>query len=491
MTEYILLARDGIRGTAAQRSALLNLPIATSTGDPQSATLESVAGSPQISVVDTVHEDGPKLVEIDERVAEQLNESPQAPVRAVPVVYFEHPNPELSVANANPAASGAVIIRCQDAVTSAAVPNARIVAFTDYRRRRGAMGVTDSNGEVSLNLGGNPIERLYVYAPAGYWGAYRSSLTPSSPMTIDLTPVDLNYQDCVRFYYGATNFNRATGVKVGVIDTGVGPHTDLNVNAGDSRNTVTGEPSADWHDGGTHGTHVAGIVGSNGAPGTGLRGMAPGVEMVSYRVFPVGGGASNYAILKAMIFAADSGCDIVNLSLGGGPADPIVREAIDDARHQGMLVVAAAGNGGRQPVSFPAAYGGVIAVSAMGREGTFPAGSLEDGEVLRPPDSSVDADEFLAAFSNIGMQLNCTGPGVGVLSTLPKNLFGPMSGTSMAAPAVAGAAACLLSQDTSIHGMPRDAQRADALWNLLVHNCSKRGFGAQFEGAGLPDPAIV
>ena len=442
-------------------------------------------------MVDTVREDGPKLVEIDEGVAKQLNASPQAPVRAVPVVYFEHPNPKLLIAEAHSAASGAITIRCQDAVTGAAVPNANIVAFTDFRQRQGAMGTTDANGEVSLNLAGKPIDRMYVYAPGGYWGAYRSSLTPSSPMTIDLTPVDVTYQDCLRFYYGATSFNSATGVKVGVIDTGVGPHADLNVDAGSSRNTVTGEPSADWQDGGTHGTHVAGIVGSNGVPGTGLRGMAPSVEMVSYRVFPAAGGASNYAVLKAMIFAADSGCDIVNLSLGGGPADPIVREAIDDAHHQGMLVVAAAGNDGRQPVNFPAAYRGVIAVSAMGREGTFPAGSLEEGEVMRPPDSKVDPDEFLAAFSNIGMQLNCTGPGVGVLSTLPNNLFGPMSGTSMAAPAVAGAAACLLSQNTTIYGMARDEQRADALWNLLVHNCSKRGFGAQFEGSGLPDPAIV
>jgi subtilisin len=357
--------------------------------------------------------------------------------------------------------------------------------------RQGVQGTTDANGEVHLNLSASTIDRLYVYAPAGYWGAYRSRLAVNSPIPIDLMPVDLAYQDCLRFYYGATNFDGTVGVKVGIIDSGVGPHTDLNINTGDSRNTVTGEPASDFEDGGSHGTHVAGIVGSNGAPGTGLRGMAPGVEMVALRVFPAHGGASNYAILKAMIYAADAGCDIINLSLGGGPPDPIVREAIDDARDQGMLVVAAAGNGGRKPVSFPAAYNRVIAVSAMGREGTFPQDSLDEADVLRPPTSTVDADEFIAAFSNIGIEINCTGPGVGVLSTLPNNAFGPMSGTSMASPAVAGAAACLLSQNSQIHSMPRGDQRADAIWNLLVHNCSRRGFGAQFEGAGLPDPAVV
>lgn len=491
MTEYILLARDGVRGNEAQRNALLSLPIAQSTGMPQRTALESVAGTPQISILDTVHEDGPKLVQMDDATATQLNENAQAPMRAVPLVYYDRPNPQLSVAGAAAAAGGAEVIRCLDSVAGQGIPGANVVAFTDFNLRQGAQGVTDGNGEVNLNLTATTIERLYVYAPAGYWGAFRSGLAVTPPMTIDLTPVDLLFTDCLRSYYASSNFNNSLGVKVGIIDSGVGPHTDLNISATDSRNTVTGEPAANFQDGGSHGTHVAGIVGSNGSPGTGLRGMAPGVEMVALRVFPAQGGATNYAILKAMIYAADAGCDIINLSLGGGPADPIVREAIDDAREQGMLVVAAAGNDDRQPVSFPAAYNRVIAVSAMGREGTYPAGSLPEADVLRPPVSSSDPSEFIAAFSNIGLEINCTGPGVGVLSTLPNDNFGPMSGTSMAAPAVTGAAACLLSQNPTIYNMARDSQRADALWSLLVHNCGRKGFGATFEGSGLPDPSIV
>jgi subtilisin family serine protease len=294
----------------------------------------------------------------------------------------------------------------------------------------------------------------------------------------------------VRFYYGNSRFDPATGVTVGVIDTGVGPHHDLNVVSG--RNTVTGEPAAAWQDWFEHGTHVSGLIGASGTPPNGLRGMAPGVPIRAYRVFGKNAqGATNYAILKAMIFAATDGCDIINLSLGGGPNEPIVEEAISDARDQGMLVMVAAGNDGRQPVNYPAAYAGSTAVSALGREGTYPVGSVASAEALRPPNSTVDAAEFIAEFSNIGSRVALTAPGVGVLSTLPNNAYGPMSGTSMAAPVAAGAAACLLSRDPAVFALARDRARSDAIEKLLQSHGAKRGFGLVFEGYGLPDPNQV
>jgi len=141
-------------------------------------------------------------------------------------------------------------------------------------------------------------------------------------------------------------------------------------------------------------------------------------------------------------------------------------------------------------VSYPAAYAGATAVSALGRIGTFPAGSLEQADVMASPAGS-DPDEFIAAFSNVGPQIAVTAPGVGVLSTLPGQGFGPMSGTSMAAPVAAGAAACLLSRDPVIFGMARTRARSDAIERLLLATCVKRGFGAVFEGFGLPDPTAV
>ena len=124
-------------------------------------------------------------------------------------------------------------------------------------------------------------------------------------------------------------------------------------------------------------------------------------------------------------------------------------------------------------------------------EGTYPAGSVDDSAVLRPPTSTIDPKEFIADFSNIGNQVVATGPGVGVLSTLPGNAFGPMSGTSMAAPVVAGTAACLLSRDATTFKMPRNRPRGDAIEALVASACAPRVFGAIYEGRGLPDPAKI
>ncbi|PSL19136.1 S8 family serine peptidase [Shimia abyssi] len=490
---YILLPQQGIRAMdAATRAALTELPAASSTG----AILETTyapAGGASVAVIDSISDDGAKLVDMSNEAAELTNASP-APVRAVPVVYYDNPDPQplfldtSSITEAHALVS--IEIKCSDASTGAGVSGARVVAFTDFEARTGASGTTGADGTVRLNLPDIGIERLYIFPPDGYWGAFRRALSTGSDHHLTVHPIDLSVPDVVRHYYGNSRFNRLAGVTAGVIDTGVGPHDHLNIIGG--RNTVTGEPADEWQDGGTHGTHVAGLIGANGDAPAGLFGVAPGIGMHAYRVFGANArGASNYAILKAMIIAGLDGCDIINLSLGGGPADNIVFEAVQDAREQGMLVVVAAGNNGRRRVEFPAAYEGAIAVSAMGREGTFPHGALEEADILRPPASPNDPAEFLAAFSNVGPEISITGPGVGTLSTLPGNRYGPKSGTSMAAPAVAGAAASLLSQDNFIFNMPRDRSRANAIARLLQTSCVQRGFGLPFEGFGLPDPTLV
>jgi len=233
------------------------------------------------------------------------------------------------------------------------------------------------------------------------------------------------------------------------------------------------------------------LIGARGLAANGIRGIAPGVDLRAYRVFGTGGGASNYAILKAMIFAAEDKCDIINLSLGGGPANEIVEESILDARNHGMLVVIAAGNDYRSAVSFPAAYPLASAVSAMGCEGTYPAGSSEELHAVKPPQPTVDPSEYIAHFSNFGPQIGFTAPGVGAVSTLPGNRIGPLSGTSMAAPVISGAAACLLSKNPTIYSLPRDIIRSKQIERLLQKNCGSRGFGMDYEGFGLPQSPVV
>lgn len=507
--EFILLPKRGVVATQqAARAVLSNLPRAISTGPSIKAMLQDgVQGA--VEVIDSTLEIGPKLVRMEAAMAAAINAT-STTLRALPVVKYGLPEraprqvpKEFESGRLGPLASAGVgvaapgptttfTIECRDKGSGAALPDCTVIAFANFAARQGAKGNTDAQGRATLKLAANTIDRLYVYSPETHWGAYRANLAipAAGAIRIDIEKVSLSYVDAVRKYYGASRFQVGANVKVGVIDTGVGPHNHINLVAG--VNTVTGEPANAYEDWFGHGTHVAGLIGSNSAPPAGLRGVAPGCAIYGYRVFGQNAdGATNYAILKALIRAAADGCDIVNLSLGGGPADQIVEEAIADACNQGMLVVIAAGNDGRQPVSFPAAHPGATAVSAIGCDGTFPTGSVYDGDRLRPPTSQNFAGEFVAGFSNIGPEIAVAGLGVGVLSTLPNNLHGPMSGTSMAAPVVAGCAASLLSQNPAILAKPRNLARATAMQKMLQTNSVRRNFGPNFEGYGLPDPALV
>ena len=198
-----------------------------------------------------------------------------------------------------------------------------------------------------------------------------------------------------------------------MVDTGIGGHPDLDIDGGE--NMVVGEDSSRFGDNGKgHGTHVAGIIAARGRPPEGVRGLAPAVKLRSYRVFGQDSdSASNYSITKAIDRAVEDGCDLINLSLGGGPADEAIESAVQFARSQGSLVIAAAGNERRQPVSFPASYSLCLAVSAMGRKGTFPAGTTHMGEVASP--YGRDKKNFVAAFSNVGPELDLTAPGLSLI----------------------------------------------------------------------------
>jgi subtilisin family serine protease len=454
-----------------------------------------VPDSPML-VLDTVHEDGAKLVELDDDVARSITES-SAPLRAVPVVTYALPDSFSQLEAAIRAADLAsllpstVTLTCRDARSGAGLADCKVVAFTDFASRVGASGVTDAQGQLTLTLNAAQVERLYVMSAPSHWGAFRSAvpIANGQAILIDIEPIDLGFADAVRLLYGASRYDPASPVTVGVIDTGLGPHPQLNIVS--LQNTVSGEPRSAGEDWFGHGTHVGGLIGARGAAG-GLRGMAPGVPLRGYRVFGKDAkGATNYAILKAMIHAVDDGCDIINLSLGGGPKDVIVEEAVRDARTQGTLVVVAAGNDGRQPVSYPAAYSGATAVSAMGVTRGFPPGSLSEGDILHPPQSAQYPDEFIAGFSNVGHEISLATPGVGLLSTLPGGGYGPMSGTSMAAPVAAGAAACRLSQAPDVQALPPGSSRSDRIEKLLLTSCQPRGFPADFVGYGIPDPALV
>ena len=281
---------------------------------------------------------------------------------------------------------------------------------------------------------------------------------------------------------------RAPASSVGVIDTGVdGEHPDLTVAGGAAFVAAehdAGGPGPARKDG-DHGTHVAGIIASQGKAPSGKRGVAPGVRLYAYRVFPHSGdGATNYDILRAIERGVADGCDLLNLSLGGDDPDEAVREGIKDAFDQGTVCIVAAGNDGRQPVAYPAHWPEVVAVSAAGRIGSYPATSTEPLDEMAPYAHS-DKRVFIAAFSNVGPEIDLTGPGVGIVSTLPGGHYGVMSGTSMACPAVTGAVAALLAGKPEILALPRGRERSIAILKLINQAAKPLGFTKELEGLGL------
>jgi subtilisin len=366
------------------------------------------------------------------------------------------------------------------------VANAFVVAFVDFKARTGAQGVTGDDGTVTLALGKASItlDRLYVYPLDANWSLIKKKLAVKTGTTVTVTPLDLAFTDGVRHFYGNADLKVGAGVTVGVIDTGVSPHPDLVIAGG--ANTVPGENRNDFGDNGkAHGTHVAGIIAARGTPPAGIRGVAPGVTLRAYRVFAKGAGsASSFAIAKAVDVAVAEKCDLINMSLGGGPPDPVLKAAIDDAYAAGSLCIIASGNNDRAPVSYPAVEGKALAVSATGRKGTFPTSAAAADEVAAP--YGTDKKNFVAAFSNIGPEVDLTGPGVGIMSTVPGS-YAEISGTSMACPAAVGAAARAIA-GTPIIKMKRNARRSEAIVKAVLASAKPLGFGPTFEGLGVPGP---
>jgi len=206
-------------------------------------------------------------------------------------------------------------------------------------------------------------------------------------------------------------------VKVGVIDTGIDlKHPDLKANIKGGYNAIN--PLKSYTDDHGHGTHVAGIIAALNNS-IGVVGVGPNIDLYAIKVLNAKGSGYLSDVIEGLDWAVANGIKVVNMSLGTSQDVPSFREAIVRAYNAGVVIVAAAGNSGGAVV-YPAAYPEVIAVSAT------------------------DKNNQIASWSSRGPEVDLAAPGASIYSTYKGQSYATLSGTSMAAPHVTGAAALII-----------------------------------------------
>jgi len=258
------------------------------------------------------------------------------------------------------------------------------------------------------------------------------------------------------------------GVTVAVVDTGIACYdgdgfakgTDLAGTACVRGYNFVGNNEMAADDQG-HGTHVAGTIAQTTNNGVGVAGLAHCAKLMPVKVLSKQGWGTMANVAEGIRWAADHGAQIINLSLGAPIKSKVVANAVKHAYDNGVVIVAAAGNSGKS-VGYPAAYPEVIAVSAT------------------------DRNDKIAWFSSRGPEVAIGAPGVAVtqqtICDAGKNKceqWGVFSGTSMASPHVAAAAALLVGQGVTSPDAVRDVLQATA--NLQD---DKNLFGAGILDAG-------
>lgn len=224
------------------------------------------------------------------------------------------------------------------------------------------------------------------------------------------------------------------GITVAILDTGIVPHESIDPSRLIHINLLTDAFDEEGSHAG-HGTAVASILGGAGEL---VSGVAPEVDFLSIRVLGSDGYGDSFTLTKAIITAVDLGVDEIVMSLGTYGDNHLLRQAIDYALDNNVVIVASSGNDGAQQITYPARYDGVIAVGAVDRAGQ------------------------LLWFSNQGDELDITAPGYGIYAAWTGDRVAEVSGTSFAVPFVAGAIAKELSDNHN--GSP-----AEAVASVLDH----------------------
>jgi len=255
----------------------------------------------------------------------------------------------------------------------------------------------------------------------------------------------------------------AGDVTVAIIDTGIDDHPDLNVF--DRVNCAKKGPlnnicfPDEGDDGNGHGTHVAGTVAARDN-GAGVVGVVPGADLWAVKVLGNdGSGWMSWVIAGVDYVTANANSiDVANMSLGGSYSQAL-NDAVENSISAGVVYAVAAGNASDDAANYsPASAPNAITVSAVVDTDGMCGGQGSS--------TSYGADDTFASFSNDGSIVDIAAPGVSILSTYKDGGYAYGSGTSMASPHVAGAAALYIYTN----GKPTDLNGVTDVRDALVLN---------------------
>jgi len=357
---------------------------------------------------------------------------------------------------------------------------------------KGSAGAASAQARRASGAFGARVSHVYSHALSGY----SATLTPAGLAALKADPSvaavvpdrTLHIQaqslptgiDRIDGELSSTASGNGSGtvdVDVAIIDTGVGPNSDLDVRGG--TNCVGGAGFAD--DNG-HGTHVAGTVAAKD-DGNLVVGVAPGARIWAVKVLNAAGSGSISQIICGIdwVTARASTIEVANMSLGGqsffgafsgcsSSFDPM-HPAICRSVQAGVTYAVAAGNSASDSNFFvPATYSEVITVSALADFNGQPGGGAAST-------CRADQDDTFADFSNFGADVDLIAPGVCITSTSNSGGLATFSGTSMASPHVAGAAA--LYKSTHAGATPAQVKSALQAAGNLNWNSAGDGDGTK------------
>lgn len=278
-----------------------------------------------------------------------------------------------------------------------------------------------------------------------------------TPQITPISPVSWGVRYVLR--QDTTKTSGGKDIGIALVDTGVdAEHPDLKdrlkkcTNYADPNKPFIDQECEDTNG---HGTHMAGIaVADGGKDGKGMFGLAPEADLLVYKACDANGLCYSDNIAKAMIGAVNDGAHIIMLGFGGESDSSFVRDAIEYAVENNVLVVSAAGNSGpdNEVLDWPARNSSVIAVGAI------------DSSSLAARFSSRGGNDDTKAYQVNYGDIELSAPGVNIESTFKGGGYAILSGTSMAVPHIAGLAARVWQSD--------DEQSAQAT-RLVLRNMAR------------------